>query len=117
MPEGSEFKFGSQTPFAEPAWYDSRNASPYYNEHHVKFRNQMREFVDKEIIPNVDEWEQAGEIPKEVYLRASEVGLIPSIMGWPEDIMGKRPEGNEILYLLHVLFTQTENSKCSEFTF
>jgi hypothetical protein len=30
----AEHKFGSSIPFAEPAWYDERNATPYYNESH-----------------------------------------------------------------------------------
>ena len=25
-------KFGDTLPFSEPAWYDSRNPSPYYND-------------------------------------------------------------------------------------
>jgi alkylation response protein AidB-like acyl-CoA dehydrogenase len=77
-------QFGSQTPFAEPSWYNSNNASPYYNEHHVKFRNKIRAFVDEEITPFVEEWEEAGEIPGAVYARASEVGLLPAIAGWPD---------------------------------
>lgn len=93
-------KFGSQTPFAEPSWYDSRNESPYYNEHHVKFRNQMRSFVDKEIIPNVDEWEKAEKIPDEIFIKASQAGLIPAVMGWPEDVMGPRPEGYDGFFTL-----------------
>ena len=88
-------QFGSQTPFAEPSWYNSNNASPYYNEHHVAFRNKMRKFVDEEIIPFQDDWEEAGEIPGEVYRRAGEVGLIPAMAGFPEEegqTWPKRPE-------------------------
>lgn len=86
-------KFGSPTPFAEPAWYDSRNASPYYNEHHIAYRAVMRKFVDDEIIPHVDEWEKANGIPRHVFKRAFEVGLLPAMVGWPEDVAGPRPTG------------------------
>jgi alkylation response protein AidB-like acyl-CoA dehydrogenase len=82
--DGKSTQFGSKTPFAEPAWYDSSKDTPYYNEHHVEFRNKMRQFVDEEIIPFCDEWEEAGEIPGEVYRRASEVGLLPAMANWPE---------------------------------
>jgi len=101
MQDLSEFKFGSLTPFAEPSWYDSRNTSPYYNKHHEAFRLKMRRFVDDEIIPHVAEWEKDEEIPRHVYKRASEVGLIPTILGWPEDCVSQpRPEGFDGLFLV-----------------
>lgn len=58
-------KFGdlNEIPFSEPAWYDGRNVSPYYNEGHVKWRAKMRAFVDEHIMDNVEEWE-AGESTK-----------------------------------------------------
>lgn len=46
----------------------------------------MRKFVDEEIIPNVDEWEVEG-IPKEVFVKCGKVGLLQSIIGWPEEIL------------------------------
>ena len=59
-------QFGSTTPFAEPPWYNSKNATPYYTEHHARWRDKMRAFVEEEIIPFCDDWEEAGEIPSEV---------------------------------------------------
>lgn len=102
--------FGSQTPFAEPAWYDVRTGSPYYNEHHIAFRNKMRAFVDKEVIPNVDDWEKSGEIPREAFKKASEVGLLQTLIGWPEDACGPRPEGFDGFFLL---IAQDEISRCA----
>jgi acyl-CoA dehydrogenase len=32
--------------------------------------------VEKEIKPHVDEWEEAGEFPRELYFKASEIGLL-----------------------------------------
>lgn len=93
-------KFGSQTPFGEPPWYDSRNESPYYNEHHIRFRGEVRKFVDEEIIPFVEEWEKAAKIPPEVFKRASEVGIIPTVVGWPEEHYGNRPEGFDGFFLM-----------------
>ena len=75
--EEESTQFGSSTPFAEPPWYNSKNATPYYNEHHIKWRNKIRQFVEDEIIPFCDEWEEVGEIPGEVYKRAGEVGVKP----------------------------------------
>lgn len=114
MPRKPKVKtFGSKTPWAEPSWYDPSNASPYYNEHHAAFRNKMREFVDKEIIPNVTEWEQGNDtIPLEVYKRAGEVGLLPAIAGWPEDVPGlpPRPEGFDRFFQV---IAQDEVCRCA----
>ena len=52
----AEHKFGCPLPFSEPAWYDSRNGSPYYTDAHKEFRAKMRTFVDTEVTPNVELW-------------------------------------------------------------
>ena len=83
--EQEEPKFGSPTPFAEPSWYDPRNSTPYYTEHHKKFRATLREFVDKDVNPHVEEWEAAGEIPIEVYRKAGQIGLLQAAIGWPSE--------------------------------
>mmetsp|Transcript_2426 Transcript_2426/g.3354 ORF Transcript_2426/g.3354 Transcript_2426/m.3354 type:complete len:423 (-) Transcript_2426:176-1444(-) len=49
--------FGSDIPFAEPQWYRGL-PTPYYNESHVELRNRVRKFVDAELRPHVDEWEE-----------------------------------------------------------
>jgi hypothetical protein len=69
----------------------SRNASPYYSESHVAFRAACRKFVDEEIIPNVEAWEKAGEVPLSAFRRAGEVGMLMASCGWPEDIPGLPP--------------------------
>jgi hypothetical protein len=51
--------FGSRIPFAEPYWY-SGTPSPYYKETHIQFRAKLREFVDKEMLSYVHEWDEAG---------------------------------------------------------
>jgi len=67
--------------------------------------------MDDEIIPNVEEWEKANSIPKEIYKKASDVGLIPAIVGWPEDINDmKRPEGFDGFFSL-IAFD--EMSRCA----
>jgi hypothetical protein len=57
--------FGSLNPFAEPPWYNSVN-SPYYKSSHRRLRAFIRAYVDEYIIPNCEEWENQGYIPKEV---------------------------------------------------
>jgi acyl-CoA dehydrogenase len=40
------------------------------------FRRAVRAFVEKEVEPHVDEWEQAGEIPKSIWPRMGELGFL-----------------------------------------
>ena len=95
-------KFGDTLPFSEPSWYDSSKRSPYYNDHHRAYRAKMRAFVDDEIIPNVEDWEEAGEVPREAFKRAAEVGMLPAMCGWPTDVEGipPRPEGFDGFFIV-----------------
>jgi len=38
-------------------------------------RDTAKEFVDKEIIPHVREWEAKGEIPRSLYAKMAKLGL------------------------------------------
>ncbi|MBI2158462.1 MAG: acyl-CoA dehydrogenase family protein [Candidatus Rokubacteria bacterium] len=40
------------------------------------FRATVRSFVDKEIAPHVEEWEAAGRMPKSIWPRMGELGLL-----------------------------------------
>jgi acyl-CoA dehydrogenase len=61
---------------------EARPASPYYTEEHEAFRHQVRRFVEREIAPHVDAWDEAGEFPRELYRKAAQVGLLQ--LGFPE---------------------------------
>ena len=61
----SDGPFGSLNPFAEPPWYNAIN-SPYYGATHRCLRDFIRAYVDEYIIPNCEEWEAQGFIPKQV---------------------------------------------------
>lgn len=84
--------FGDAVPFGDPAWYQSYN-SPYYNSTHRSLRKQLREYVDEHLIPNVHEWDEAGVIPREVYVQAGELGAIALCIGrpWPTQFYGPCP--------------------------
>jgi len=89
-------KFGCQTPWSEPSWYDESLPNPYYTPDHIAFRNKMRDFVETEIIPNVEQWESGNDtIPMETYRKAAQVGLLAATVGYPEGIEGipPRPQG------------------------
>jgi acyl-CoA dehydrogenase len=54
----------------------------YFGEKHERVRQDAREFVECEIMPFVDEWEEKGEFPKELYVKAGEAGILG--IGYPE---------------------------------
>lgn len=60
--------------------------SPFYDESHEALRETVRRFTEKEIAPYVDEWDDAGEFPRELYKKASAVGILG--LGFPEEYGG-----------------------------
>ena len=42
----------------------------YFGKAHDLVRKSVRDFVKKEILPHIDEWEEAGEFPLELYRKA-----------------------------------------------
>jgi acyl-CoA dehydrogenase len=63
--------------------FDStRPPSPFLKESHHAWRRELRRFIDREIVPFVEDWEEAGEIPLALYKKASDFGLLR--MGYPE---------------------------------
>eukprot|EP00931_Biecheleriopsis_adriatica_P082589 TRINITY_DN5604_c0_g1_i1.p1 TRINITY_DN5604_c0_g1~~TRINITY_DN5604_c0_g1_i1.p1 ORF type:complete len:111 (-),score=23.29 TRINITY_DN5604_c0_g1_i1:7-339(-) len=83
--------YGSEVPFAEPAWYRGV-PTPFYEEKHAVFRDKVRKFVESELVPNADEWDEAGSCPiKELRLAAHKAGVLSP---WaPADLGGTPPEG------------------------
>lgn len=57
-----------------------------FREDHEQFREQARRFIEKEIVPNLHEWEKAGIVPKEIWRKAGAIGLLCSTV--PEEYGG-----------------------------
>jgi len=68
------------------SWFDQPLSSLYYNADHVAWRDTLRRFVDTEVAPHVDEWEEAGHFPREMYQKAAAIGLLQ--LGYPEEYGG-----------------------------
>jgi acyl-CoA dehydrogenase len=47
-----------------------------FEPHHEMFRQAVRAFVQKEVEPHVEEWEEAGEIPKSIWPRMGALGFL-----------------------------------------
>ena len=48
----------------------------YFQEEHQLFRAAVRRFVDEEIAPHVDEWEDRERVPRELFRRLGELGFL-----------------------------------------
>ncbi len=64
----------------------SQQTHPFFTEEHEAYRHTLRTFVAREIEPYAADWDEAGSFPRELYEKASEVGLLP--MGFPEEYGG-----------------------------
>jgi acyl-CoA dehydrogenase len=47
-----------------------------FNEDHEGFRTTVRRFIEKEIAPHHAQWEEAGAVPRELWLKAGAAGLL-----------------------------------------
>jgi acyl-CoA dehydrogenase len=47
-----------------------------YTEEHRIFRQAIRKFFEKEVIPNVEEWEEAGIVPRSIWRKMGEQGFL-----------------------------------------
>merc|ERR1712166_1346748 len=70
--------------FEDPQW------GPHYKQTHLDFRKLCRDFVDKEMMPFVDEWDLSGTYPPELHKKAYDAGLYGSM--WPKEYGGTPPK-------------------------
>ncbi len=55
---------------------ESKPAQAYFSKEHDLLRKAVRDFVKKEITPYVEEWEEAGGFPRELYKKVGDLGFI-----------------------------------------
>ncbi|MFV0278516.1 MAG: acyl-CoA dehydrogenase family protein [Parahaliea sp.] len=76
--------------------FDSaRLPNPHLGASHHAWREQLRRFVDTEIAPSAEQWDEAGELPAALWPKAAAVGLLG--LGYPE-AYGGITEGTDIWY-------------------
>jgi len=63
----------------------SSTFQPFKEEHQI-FRQQVRSFVENELVPNVDRWEEEKLFPNSVFKRAGDLGILGA--HYPEDVGG-----------------------------
>lgn len=50
--------------------------SYFFTEEHELFRQSLRDFLEKEVKPNIDQWEKNRETPRHIYKRFGEMGFL-----------------------------------------
>ncbi len=58
----------------------------YFEETHDMIRDSARRLVEKDILPFIDDWEEEGTFPRELYNKVGEAGLLG--IGYPEQYGG-----------------------------
>ena len=64
----------------------ARLPNPNLREEHHEWRRQLRKFIDSEIMPYAEDWDEASHIPIELWPKAAAVGLLG--LGYPEEFGG-----------------------------
>ncbi|KAI8995726.1 acyl-CoA dehydrogenase/oxidase [Gaertneriomyces semiglobifer] len=71
----------SKVPYAESGFWQGR-PSPFYKESHIRFRQALREFYDRELMPDAASMDAMGEAPDlEVYQKMGQMGLLACRLG------------------------------------
>lgn len=75
----------------------------YFSEEHNMFRESLKTFLQKEVVPYIDEWEEEGRIPRSIWKKMGEQGFLglayPAAYG-----------GSELDFFFDVIFCE-ETSK------
>ena len=79
--------------------------SYYFNEEHEMFRQGLRAFLDKEVNPHIDQWEEDRRIPKELWRKFGDMGYLG--LNYPE-VYG----GSDADFFYSVVFIE-EISRCN----
>ncbi|VVP22084.1 Acyl-CoA dehydrogenase [Pseudomonas fluorescens] len=58
----------------------------YFDPSHQMVRDSVRHFVEREVLPDIDAWEEAESFPRELYLKAGAAGILG--IGYPEALGG-----------------------------
>ncbi len=78
-----------------------------FTDEHAAFRDTVARFVREEVAPHADTWNRAGELPRALWLRMGELGLLGA--RFPQEYGGS---GADLLYSV-VLAEELTRTRCS----
>ena len=74
----------------------------YFGESHEMLRASVRKFVEREIRPFVDQWEEEESFPRELYKKAGEAGFLG--LSYPEEYGGTPADiFHEVAYIEEII--------------
>jgi len=73
--------------------------SYYFTEEHQLFRESLRNFLQKEVVPHIDAWEEARQIPKSIWKKMAEMGFLG--LSYPKEFGGM-----ELDFFYDVIFAE-----------
>lgn len=71
----------------------------YFNEEHNLFRESLREFLNREVSPNIEVWEKDGKIPKSIWKKMGDMGFLG--LSFP-----KKYGGGDLDFFFEVIFNE-----------
>ena len=66
-----------------------------------ELRKSVRTFAEREILPHIDEWERAGELPRDLSRKAAAAGLLG--VGFPESVGGEGGDAADVAIICEEL--------------
>ncbi|MEM1396255.1 MAG: acyl-CoA dehydrogenase family protein, partial [Pseudomonadota bacterium] len=73
----------------------TRLPCPHLTDSHESWRASVRRFVDQEIAPFVNDWDEEGAFPRKLHQKAADIGLLG--LGYPE-ALGGTTEGVDVFH-------------------
>jgi len=89
----------AKIPFSDPYWYfEECKINPFYKDTHRHFRDKIRAFCEKEIVPFTTEWEEKGDYPADLPRKAYEAGVYGAL--YPVELGGTPPDDFDYFHRL-----------------
>jgi acyl-CoA dehydrogenase len=76
---------------------------PYATDERKALAQLARDFTVREIVPYLDEWERAGELPRSLHVAAGKAGLLG--LGFPEEFGGSGGDALDVVVMTEALLT------------
>ena len=77
----------------------------YFTSEHQLFRKSLRDFLNREIVPHIDHWEEEGEIPKSAFKKLGDMGYYG--LGFEESYGGMSTD------IFYTMILVEELNKCN----